>query len=476
MPIGPWPDFDTAVEELMDQGYSREEAERIAGAMEQESKLEDGDPEGLWQKIKNGASAVIDELDLGTFSFVDTPAQPSAFVMMKSQDCEYDWKSATPLLKDPVKEDEEGGWEVCYGPVMVPGIEDKQGDVIPAHVIKESAHDFLEAGKVQDIDSDHNLITNKGKLVESWLLKEDKEYELPDGEVKEYPKGTWMVGVKPEDEIKERIENGELNGFSIYGEADKIHLKSVEKQEDPHIIAANLWFNGTEKQREIFGNGSEGRGRSERPPGEWWNEAVEFVQSLREVGSVELSEEEKSIFEDLKVKFNSNNDDRYNELNQSKEDKNMTEQENTEENTSEKDDEEISLKDIKESLTELKETIEESKQTAEESEDSEKEESEEEKQNIEDIADAVDYIEENLPDDVASMIVDAIRSSQESAENGEDEDDEEMEEDKSDDSETVDEEKEAKVKKGDEEETRKNQIDTDSSKRISLKKEFLGGD
>lgn len=224
MPIGPWKDWNACVSHMTEEeGYDKESAERICGSLEQELEKEDGDFESLLKEILHNAKNIITDLTLDTFSFVDDPAQPSKFVLMKNQKGKNDIvKSLMPLVKE--KNDKD--WSVVYGAVLVPGITDKQGDVIPSHVIRNSAHNFLMKGQVNDIDSEHNLITDKGTLVESWLLQKDQEYELPDGETVSYPKGTWMVGVKPVDEIKNKIKNGHINGFSIYGQADKTMLKS----------------------------------------------------------------------------------------------------------------------------------------------------------------------------------------------------------------------------------------------------------
>jgi hypothetical protein len=42
------------------------------------------------------------------------------------------------------------------------------------------------------------------------------------------------------------------------------------KQDDPARVCGDIWFNGTEEQRSAFGS-TEGRGRDERPPKEWFN-------------------------------------------------------------------------------------------------------------------------------------------------------------------------------------------------------------
>lgn len=221
----PFDSKEDAIAELQSQGYDQEDAEKIANKLQEEAEMDEGQPKSLWESIKEGAQAIIEELGLKTFSWVENPAQRSKLVMMKGE--ENDFQTSTPILKE-----EEGDWETAYGPVMIPSETDKDGDVIPASVIKESAHKFMAEGKVESIDSDHDLITDKGTLVESWIQKEDEEYILPDGSTFEVPAGSWMVGVKPDEETKQRIKEGEITGFSIFGDAKKIKLKKSFKREE----------------------------------------------------------------------------------------------------------------------------------------------------------------------------------------------------------------------------------------------------
>ncbi len=53
-------------------------------------------------------------------------------------------------------------------------------------------------------------------------------------------------------------------------------------QDDPDRICGNLWFNGTEEQRESHGDGTEGRGRDEKPPKAWWDDCVASIGTKKE--------------------------------------------------------------------------------------------------------------------------------------------------------------------------------------------------
>lgn len=222
--------IDEAISELKNIGFNDSEAEEVAYILEEEAEEDTENAKSLLENLRNDAEAFISQLGLETFSFVGNPSQPSKFVMMKDGDEKF--KSSSPILKNKELDDE---FEVIYAPVMQPSAVDKDGEVIPSKIIKESAHDFLASGKTDQIDENHELITGKGELVESWILKEDKTYSLPDSyEDEEFTveKGSWMVGVKPSDESKEKIRSGEFTGFSIFGEAEKIELRNSFKTKD----------------------------------------------------------------------------------------------------------------------------------------------------------------------------------------------------------------------------------------------------
>jgi len=294
MPIANFENFDSCLTHMMEEeGYSEEDAKKICGSLEAERNDEEGNLSALINEISN-ADSIITDLGLDLVSAVENPAQPSDWIMMKSDNEDYDWKSSSPFLVESEKEEEK---RIAYAPALVPNTTDEDGDVVPAHVIGEEAHNFLKGEK--GIDSDHNLIDNKGEVVESWILKEEREFETVGGESKTYPKGTWLLAVQFEAKTWERIQEGELNGFSIYGKSEKIELKEEMvlcsncgeeiKQDDEERICGELWFNGTEGQRGAFGNGTEGRGTDEAPPENWWDDCISTIQSS------EMSEDEKEM-------------------------------------------------------------------------------------------------------------------------------------------------------------------------------------
>ncbi len=360
MPFLDWEDFESCVVDMQEEGYDKESAEAICGSLEEESdNYGEESAESLKEQILSSASGLIDDLYLELVSAVETPAQPSDWVLMKSDKKSFDWKTSSDIVFSDLSKEEDK--RIAYAPAMVPDITDKQGDVIPAHVIEDAAHKYLT--KEGGIDADHDLIEGKGEVVESWVLKEDREFLMPDGEEKKYPKGTWMLGVKFNSETWDRIKQGELSGFSIYGDSRKLQLsKSSEK-------------------------------------------------NIKEKNNIDIDNNKDIMVDNMEVEEFEEVMDEFKE----------------------------SL-DVSESLNELKESIEDlksemdSKEEVEDVETEEEDETEEvqedEKQDIENLTDAIDWIDENAPDEVADMIVDAVRGEEEEAQDedeDEDEDDEEKE-------------------------------------------------
>jgi len=202
---------------LIEQGYVEEEAKKRLEAME-EAIEQNG---GKLEQVMSSARSWLHDLKVTVNSIVGSPAQPSDWTILKSED------NIVPLLikSDMSKEEEEQ--MIAFAPALVPGVVDKQGDILDPIGIERAAHEFLT--EYGEIDTNHELNLGQGKVVESWTTKVAEEYEMPDGTTKTYPKGTWMLGIKCEPDVWEGIKSGEYHGLSIYGEGDSIEMKSVSK-------------------------------------------------------------------------------------------------------------------------------------------------------------------------------------------------------------------------------------------------------
>lgn len=108
---------------------------------------------------------------------------------------------------------------IVYGPVLEPGVEDAQGDIVSKEEIRKAAHNFMR--KVGMAEAGADGVMHKGRvgvdaayLVESWLQDGDTKH----GE-QSITDGTWMIGVHvPDDELWGLVKSGEFTGFSIGGQ------------------------------------------------------------------------------------------------------------------------------------------------------------------------------------------------------------------------------------------------------------------
>lgn len=224
MPFSGFDDFDDCLETMMDEeGHDRESAQNICGALQAEAKADHGDPDALFEALERG-SGLIADVGVDLVSGVDVPAVDSKWTMLKADSDGHDYRVTTPVLlakQDTDDADEER--RISYAAAMIPREPDKEGDVVPTPTVERAAHDFLVQGG--GVDTDHSLIDGDGEVVESWVLKEDRTFELPDGSTETYGAGTWMVGIKWAADPWERIKAGELTGLSIYGMAEHVPLE-----------------------------------------------------------------------------------------------------------------------------------------------------------------------------------------------------------------------------------------------------------
>ena len=98
---------------------------------------------------------------------------------------------------------------VVYSPLQV----DTDWDSMTAIDVKRMAHDFLSSGLVDEIDVMHDQSKSGAEVVESFIARKGDDY----------PEGAWILGVRLKDgPLWEKINKGELNGFSVEVNAYKV--------------------------------------------------------------------------------------------------------------------------------------------------------------------------------------------------------------------------------------------------------------
>jgi hypothetical protein len=117
------------------------------------------------------------------------------------------------------KVEDRDDFTFVYGPVLVPDVEDKQGDVIAAEEIEASAHNYLEDSGQPGLQHRLMLGNRDVKVVESHVLRQP----MKAGKGESLPVGTWMLGMRVyADKIRKLILSGKLKGYSIGGQGVRI--------------------------------------------------------------------------------------------------------------------------------------------------------------------------------------------------------------------------------------------------------------
>jgi hypothetical protein len=220
--------------------------EECVSTLGQEDSVDD--PEALcgWLQ-ENGFEAIQSEnpddilasLEVEYVSVVDEPAQDSEWLVAKSAQADPDEFDPT---EDPLRDGEfvvnkqsEEPERKVWAAVLIPGEVDKQGDLVPEPEIERAAHNYLK--HYRKVDEDHDLVDGSGEPIESYVLKQETTFDLPDGsESRTYPKGTWIMGVQLTDDAWKRVESGELTGFSIYGGAASLEPGDLLTEEQKEVL------------------------------------------------------------------------------------------------------------------------------------------------------------------------------------------------------------------------------------------------
>lgn len=125
--------------------------------------------------------------------------------------------------------------QIVWGEIYCPYTMDSQGDFMEPEVIEKMAHDFLRSGLMKSVDTEHSLKTNGSCVVESFVAR---------GGDPDFPEGSWVVGVHiPDKATWAKVEAGEINGFSMYGEGVRVaKTLEVEIPDDGLIEGETLLF------------------------------------------------------------------------------------------------------------------------------------------------------------------------------------------------------------------------------------------
>lgn len=153
-------------------------------------------------------------------SYVDKGANQKRFFFTKSAK-KPDFEKQVRLITkadDPKK--------LVYGVVYEPDVEDTHGDIMTADEIEKAVHGFmsnLAIAKGAVMDTQHDFDPGVGDVVECYVAPVD--FEMGEETIK---KGSWVLVTKANDDIWNKIQDGEVTGYSMAGTAE-----TIEKQKEP---------------------------------------------------------------------------------------------------------------------------------------------------------------------------------------------------------------------------------------------------
>lgn len=159
----------------------------------------------------------LTDAKISILSLVDKGANGVPFAIIKSAG-----KNAIQKQVQIAKVDDSK--RIVIGVVYQPDTPDAHDDQMTADEIEKAAHLFMENQHTYNIDKQHDLETDKGYVVESYIAPCDMEI----GE-QTIIKGSWVAGVKVmDDETWDAIQKGEITGFSMWGIGKREEIEEEE--------------------------------------------------------------------------------------------------------------------------------------------------------------------------------------------------------------------------------------------------------
>ena len=164
-----------------------------------------------------------EQLMTGVFaiSLVQEPAIEEGWVALSGQKVEFAAEEDRRML---------------FGPALIPDklIYRRQGKdeyyvTIKSDTIAKTQELFFKTGNQNKTTVEHAMALPNNCVVESWIV-EDPEKDKQALFGMKHPKGTWMVGMKVEDEAAWNLaKEGVLVGFSIEGWYDNVPIEQSKK-------------------------------------------------------------------------------------------------------------------------------------------------------------------------------------------------------------------------------------------------------
>ena len=181
--------------------------------------------------IEYGLGEEEDNMGVYAVSLVSEPAIMVDFVAL----------SKANLLLARV---EDGEKRMLYGPALIPnqpivrfdGNGEKYYITYSKDTIEQTAQEFLKRNMHHNHTIQHEMPVNNLTVVESWVTTGAHDKSMNYGF--ELPEGTWMIGVKVDDEATwQAVKNGEVKGFSIEGWFAPMSETQVQEKDLEKLLA-----------------------------------------------------------------------------------------------------------------------------------------------------------------------------------------------------------------------------------------------
>jgi len=228
----PSQDFLKLDAQMLEDGYTKDDITRMKEWMEAN------------KDEVSKADRIISNIDTQFVSIVDHPAVTDSVLMFKSLRAKDDDKLKTKFVSFIKGKPQTKGPSYkkgsIFGAVLQPDITDGNGEILPPWESVKTAHKWME--EYQQIDNQHSFEETKDAVVESWVPETETEWKMDNGQTKTYPAYTWFMIVKPTENTKQKIINGEFTGFSIAGKWAFMDTKGKKQEtvQDVSTMKANL--------------------------------------------------------------------------------------------------------------------------------------------------------------------------------------------------------------------------------------------
>ncbi len=135
----------------------------------------------------------------------DFPDQKQRYAVCVSQSKRSDEADEEEGIRFIVR-DEKGYERIVFAEVLIPDSLNVYGDFHTRRSVQEFAYGFMMNGFGIDVEHDNNDVSSSVYVIESFIAREGDRDFIP---------GSWVVGLHiANDEVWQKVVNGELNGFS----------------------------------------------------------------------------------------------------------------------------------------------------------------------------------------------------------------------------------------------------------------------